>query len=497
MTLGSGVLPAGAPAAAEPSSKAALGDLVNDLVGVMTRDTPSIAALVEVLHRRLGGCGLTHVTVFALDPEEGTLGVVAGPQDDPEDAALAFRVFRAPAGGAPLREPGRMGIRLRAGGQTAGVLILAGGDPGSLRAEVISAVALHVATTLQALDAERRRQMVAHVTAATRRLFEEGTFTTTVEEAGLVLAQTVAAAFRTEHAAMMLLDADGRISYALGVGTEGPALSVLGKVAMESPVWRAVSRVGGPVLIDDVTASTVRSGGLAQAMGLRSCVAIPLMAGGRPVGMAVCGDSSHGRAWTGHDRVLARQLAVEGALIVDSARMRQAEAAHLETLTRQAFHDGLTGLPNRAHLMERAHQALEIAGATGTRMALLLLDLNGFKQVNDTAGHHAGDLLLHQVGRRLLGALRDDDLVARLGGDEFAVLLTRDAGEDRAFAVAERIHDHLSAPYVIDDREIRIGASIGIALFPEYAGSVALLLRGADAAMYRAKHHGGGVRLAR
>ena len=504
MTVGSGVLPNGAvletPAPPPQHASEPQVAMLSELVSFMTRDTPAIEPLVDVVQGHLGACGLDHITIFALDSEEGTLGVVAGPADDREDGALAFRVFRAPAGGGALIDRDRLGIRLRAGGQTVGVLVLAGGDPGALQSYVISALALHVATTLLSLDAERRRQMVAHVTAATRRLFEEGTFTTSIEEAGKVLAETVSAAFRTEHAALTLIDTDGRIAHAIGVGmddeqSEAIRRSVVGKEALKSPVWRAMAN-GGPALLSDVDGQ-VRAEGLAEAMQLRSCVAIPLLAGSTPVGMVVCGDSSRRRKWTGHDRTLARQLAVEGALIVDSARMRQAEAAHVQNLTHQAFHDALTGLPNRSHLLDRADEAIELAGATGNRMALLLLDLNGFKQVNDTAGHHAGDALLHQVGGRLLSTLRDDDLVARLGGDEFAVLLTRNADEERAFAVAERIHECLCEPYFVDDQEIKVGASIGIALFPDYAGGMPDLLRGADAAMYRAKRHGGGVRLAR
>jgi diguanylate cyclase (GGDEF)-like protein len=195
--------------------------------------------------------------------------------------------------------------------------------------------------------------------------------------------------------------------------------------------------------------------------------------------------------------VLAAQLAVEGALIVDSARMRQAEQAHLAELTRQAFHDALTGLPNRSHLLDRAERAIEEAGTGGQRMALLLLDLNGFKQVNDTSGHHVGDALLHAVGRRLVGTLRADDLVARLGGDEFAILLTRDPDLQRAEAIAERLHERLRDPYDIEGRRVEVGASIGVALFPDHADDIASLMRGADAAMYRAKRQGGGVRPAR
>jgi diguanylate cyclase (GGDEF)-like protein len=237
-------------------------------------------------------------------------------------------------------------------------------------------------------------------------------------------------------------------------------------------------------------------GGFAQSMELRSFVAMPLMSATGPVGMVMCGDKSGTRHWTHQDRALARQIAIEGALIVDSARLRQAEAQHVAELTRQAYHDALTGLPNRSQLMLKAGQALAAGSRDGRRTALLLLDLDGFKGVNDTAGHHAGDALLQAVGGRLLDSVRDDDLVSRLGGDEFAVLLTRDPDEAAAAATAGRIHRRLLEPYLIEGLSLSIGASVGIALFPDDAGDVAALMRGADAAMYRAKRNGGGIRRA-
>jgi diguanylate cyclase (GGDEF)-like protein len=261
-------------------------------------------------------------------------------------------------------------------------------------------------------------------------------------------------------------------------------------------VWRAVLTGGGPFLVGDVRTSPVRPGGLVEIMGLRSYIVLPLISAAGPVGLVICGDSSALREWTGRDLDLARQIAAEGTLIVDSARMRQTERQHMAQLTHQAFSDALTGLPNRSHLLERAEQAVDIAAATGDRMALLLLDLDGFKQINDTLGHHAGDELLREVGVRLLDAVRDDDLVARLGGDEFAVLLGRNPDEARAMATAERIHQRLSEPYVIDGRLVSVGASVGVALFPQDATDVATLLRAADGAMYRAKRAGGGASLA-
>jgi diguanylate cyclase (GGDEF)-like protein len=143
---------------------------------------------------------------------------------------------------------------------------------------------------------------------------------------------------------------------------------------------------------------------------------------------------------------------------------------------------------------------VRLAAVTGTRAAVMLLDLNGFKQVNDTAGHQAGDVLLQQVSKRLLGSVRDNDVVARLGGDEFAILLTRDPDATAAEHVAERIVDRLRTPFEIDGVQVQIGGSVGIALFPDDATEYDALIRAADVAMYEAKRdtkvHGGGYRRA-
>jgi diguanylate cyclase (GGDEF)-like protein len=165
--------------------------------------------------------------------------------------------------------------------------------------------------------------------------------------------------------------------------------------------------------------------------------------------------------------------------------LRQNEAA----LRHQALHDALTGLPNRVLLQDRVQQAMLAAQHDPQPLALLLLDLDRFKEVNDTLGHQHGDLLLQQVAERLRATLRGADTVARLGGDEFAVLLpaTDPAG---ATIAADRVHAALDTPFVVAGQSLRIGASLGLALCPEHGRDPQVLLRHADVAMYAAKRSG-------
>ncbi|HZS87317.1 MAG TPA: EAL domain-containing protein [Chloroflexota bacterium] len=157
-----------------------------------------------------------------------------------------------------------------------------------------------------------------------------------------------------------------------------------------------------------------------------------------------------------------------------------------EELRHQALHDALTGLPNRTLLHDRLQQALASAARERHPLALLLLDLNHFKEVNDTFGHAAGDRLLQQVAARLQGVLRAADTVARLGGDEFAVLLpgTEAAG---ATLATEKLLEVLDAPVVIEGQAFPVAASVGLALSPEHGTDAPTLLRHADVAMYAAK----------
>jgi len=157
------------------------------------------------------------------------------------------------------------------------------------------------------------------------------------------------------------------------------------------------------------------------------------------------------------------------------------------SLRHQAMHDGLTDLPNRTMLYAELERAIAEARENGGMIALLLMDLDRFKEVNDTFGHHFGDLLLKQVAFRLRNQLRSNDTVARLGGDEFAIVVPEIADSNMVARVARSILNALQQPFVVEEQVLEVGASIGIALYPAHGGDARTLLRRADVAMYAAK----------
>jgi len=162
-----------------------------------------------------------------------------------------------------------------------------------------------------------------------------------------------------------------------------------------------------------------------------------------------------------------------------------------ERLKRAAFHDALTGLPNRILLSDRLKEAIMEAKQKKEKVGWLYIDLDHFKQLNDTQGHGAGDKLLAIVGHRLKNCVRETDTVGRLGGDEFTVLLTGIKDAEDAMRIAEKIRADLEAPYDLGSRPLfRSSASIGVALYPDHGADETALSKSADAAMYRSKNKG-------
>jgi diguanylate cyclase (GGDEF)-like protein/PAS domain S-box-containing protein len=246
--------------------------------------------------------------------------------------------------------------------------------------------------------------------------------------------------------------------------------------------------LGKPLFILDLTADPLfrREAGLLRNLGLRSCWCVPILSGeGRVLGVFV---------------IYLREQQEPSSAVVELMEMASRLAAVAvdqralnDRLAYQALHDALTGLPNRFLFEERLHQALDQAKRHGWHVAVLFIDLDRFKQINDTLGHAIGDTLLQLVSRRFEGCLRRTDSLGRMGGDEFQLILTELRDPSDATRVAQKLLDALKAPFKVDAFELFVSASIGISIFPRDGRDSVTLLRNADNAMYRAKNQGKNV----
>ncbi|BFI95459.1 MAG: hypothetical protein RSP_09690 [Rhodanobacter sp.] len=239
-----------------------------------------------------------------------------------------------------------------------------------------------------------------------------------------------------------------------------------------------------PPTAGSLAADVIRHNKAVQsAAGGSQWLGVPLYAKENPVGALVVerpGQSNHSKA----DAELLEFVATQLGTVIER-KQDQTQLHHL------ALHDPLTDLPNRTLFHNRLQATLLKAAHTGTLAALLYIDLDGFKQVNDIHGHAVGDLLLCEVAARIRGCLREDDTAARIGGDEFVVLLNTLAQPAHAVEVAERIRATLGRTFLLQGQMIRVSASIGVATFPLDGDSTEPLSRAADRSMYRAKKAGG------
>jgi diguanylate cyclase (GGDEF)-like protein len=294
-----------------------------------------------------------------------------------------------------------------------------------------------------------------------------------------------AAVRRVGEALASNLDLDGLLELVGRAATE----------ALDGERGRAVAAPGrpapGPVgaLLAEAELRALEAGREPAALARDGTNAIAGVIGNEPAPVGVISVaratpfSDDERALLGY---LCGQAAVSAANLAGHELLRAAEAQ----LRHQAFHDGLTGLPNRALFADRVGHALSRAARGHTAPAVVFIDLDGFKLVNDTLGHAAGDELLIGTAQRIRDCLRQGDTAARLGGDEFAVLLEDLDEPDQAHVVAERLRHALRAPANVRDHECRVRASIGVA-FPGPDGDAESVLRRADLAMYAAKQRGG------
>jgi len=223
---------------------------------------------------------------------------------------------------------------------------------------------------------------------------------------------------------------------------------------------------------------------------ITSTLVLPLVTGDLPLGFLYLDRLERDRPFSRDTVAMAEVAAAQASLVIQRLTLEAAVHDRKEELERIASIDALTGLPNRAAFFEALRTALGRAARRGTVAALLYLDLDGFKDVNDSLGHAVGDEVLREVAARLRGAVRSSDAVARLGGDEFTVIIGDLDDVSEAGHVAGKLLAAISQPLVLGPAVVRLTTSIGIALYPHDADEAGDLLRRADAAMYRAKVSG-------
>jgi diguanylate cyclase (GGDEF)-like protein len=229
-----------------------------------------------------------------------------------------------------------------------------------------------------------------------------------------------------------------------------------------------------------------------RELGFQSAMIVPLRARGQTIGDLALVSAESGRRYDQDDLAMAADLAGRCGLALDNARLHKEALERSADLQHQALHDALTRLPNRTLFLDRLGQALARSDRRAGGPALLFVDLDGFKAVNDTHGHATGDELLAQVATRLSHAVRPEDTVSRFGGDEFTILCEAVTSRRDAVKVAKRVLACLEKPFAIGGQGLSIAASIGIVFARGCDETPESLIREGDAAMYRAKQQGPG-----
>jgi diguanylate cyclase (GGDEF)-like protein/PAS domain S-box-containing protein len=333
--------------------------------------------------------------------------------------------------------------------------------------------------------AEQELRRSAAQQAAVARLggtaLKDGAPDTLMGEAAAVLTEIAG----VEGACVWEVGRDGR-RLRLRAGLEDRLVgSERASAALDSHAGAALDS-GLHVIVDDWSKETRFSMPPAlRVVGIRSSLAVPIEGKERPFGVLDIHSTEPNR-FTPQD---VHFVQASANVLADAIERHAADQA----LRHRVLHDSLTGLPNRLSFVDSLNDALRRSTASGSPVGILFLDLDNFKLINDSMGHHAGDELLRAVAPRLRSHLRPGDIVARFGGDEFGILVDRLADEDEALAIADRIAVAFAEPYAMHGVDHFVSASIGIAVARPSAREpvdAELLIRDADAAMYRAKERG-------
>lgn len=345
------------------------------------------------------------------------------------------------------------------------------------------------------LEADRAQlavwsQRMAELLEASRTLLGllvHSTLPRDVLQAGI---EALAKLLQTRYGAIGLLDEQGKLVQFVYCGISAEQAEAIGHFPEGKGLLGVVVRENQTLRLEDMGRDPRSAGFPPHHPKMKSLLAVPISHQGRVYGRIYLCDREDGKPFSADDELLAQSFAHSLSLVLDNAREIEQNRLAMQQLHFMAHYDALTGLPNRLLFADRVRQACLRQAREGGVLALLFLDIDNFKVVNDTLGHPLGDALLQQAARRIQGVLRQSDTVARMSGDEFAIAVPDLHEGTDAGRVAQKILEALQAPYLLGEHETFASASIGIALYPEDGDDVDLLLKHADAAMYHAKSLG-------
>jgi diguanylate cyclase (GGDEF)-like protein len=293
-----------------------------------------------------------------------------------------------------------------------------------------------------------------------------------------------------KYGAIGILNAEGGLAHFVHTGMSEAAAKKIDHLPEGRGLLGLVIQENMPIRLENMRTHPQSAGFPPGHPVMTSLLAVPISHAGHVYGRIYLSDKKSGEPFSEADELLAMSFAHSLSLVLDNVREIEEIRHAREALDYLAHFDTLTGLPNRELVTDRVRQALAHAHRSAGKVAMLFIDLDNFKHVNDSYGHATGDALLKAVATRLQACVREGDTVARLSGDEFLIMLSDIEDAQDAATVAQKILETLALPYPLEEHEIFSGASIGISIFPVDGDSMEEMLRTADTAMYHAKTSG-------